>query len=396
MSKKTALFNYLFRILYQPYFIVSITVCIFLIVGAFFAGVLPGFFRAGQATGEAAGSLASGTKNLADAVESLTEAVNIPVEDAKHFVTGEKSENNSKYAHASDTFTIKETKINDFMKAFFDEKATIEVEFSDLEPAEIVVQEGFLTSKFPHSALIDSPKFKSEMRSSFNDVKNQRRAAVDNIFDNVVERIPGFAEVHFLQRTQAETFIHAINTELLTQKTLDLFIINSAKELDLAVLDAVEASINEKIKFLSINYDSKFIELMKKKLPTAREVCESVYAGLAKNHMVDGYKSEALSYYETLTKNYPVVSTISKGAVIYLAYKFNPILAWVAAGFIASKDIQLHSNINKLSNDLIEQFNDKRARFKLIVDSIVEDIMNQSLEKIEASTIVVRKKSFKP
>ena len=112
--------------------------------------------------------------------------------------------------------------------------------------------------------------------------------------------------------------------------------------------------------------------------------------------MVDGYKSEALSYYETLTKNYPVVSTISKGAVIYLAYKFNPILAWVAAGFIASKDIQLHSNINKLSNDLIEQFNDKRARFKLIVDSIVEDIMNQSLEKIEASTIVVRKKSFKP
>ena len=143
--------------------------------------------------------------------------------------------------------------------------------------------------------------------------------------------------------------------ELLPDETLEIFLVNTAQKIDDLFFDSVNTALNDAL--ISIDLGTDTVEELRKRLPTAREICNQIYIDLMnkKDPLTNKSKytdrvSDIRSVYDNWKLKHPNIDTISKVAfVAIIAYFFPPSLYVTAPALLI--DIVDTVRINRVKND---------------------------------------------
>ncbi len=149
-------------------------------------------------------------------------------------------------------------------------------------------------------------------RGSYLLIENRKKGA-DRLFEEVQRRVPAFVKANYQNRAYEAIIKDAMEKELLSQTMLDDFLFNSAAELDRLLFDAVNAELEKQLRYLQLEKPEMTYEALKKSLPDARTICDSIYAKLNNQNLTAEQLSAAGRYFEEVERNR---SSISKGAFV--------------------------------------------------------------------------------
>lgn len=390
----------------NPWIINTVAVCVCLAIVVATCAALPSLYRIIKGTGETLEEPINTTKRLAQAGSKMASDTVAPLEQGtkglSDFLTGEKNPPRPEYANATDPMKIREqnfaavsSETREIIASGGGAKITA---ISQNSPVSIFASEPLdlrLPDEVAHS--LRDPSIKRSLLKRGDEIKTTRRHAVDEIFDRVESKIPAFVVDHYEDRNKGETFINLMNRQLLTEDELDAFIANTAFEIDSAIGEIVSKHLEAK--FLSIDFNTDTGKELKKRLPKAREICESIYQDLERREMTSERKSELLQSYDNLVLKYPKLSQVSKVAFVVIIGKLFPPAAPYAVGTLVITwlhDIKVFEQRDQFEKELKNQFNDRRNRFNTLVEKSIDDLISIYSESLIKSTVEVRQPFFKP
>ncbi len=239
------------------------------------------------------------------------------------------------------------------------------------------------------------------LRETDKIIKN-RKAEVKCIFDEAKSRVPDFVEAHYEDRDSGPTMVKLMNEELLSDETLDDFLANTALEIDELFYDAVDKELENAL--LSIDLGTDTLTELKKRLPSARQICNQMYIDVM--NRVDSRSKEPLytkrandlrDKYDSLCQNYPTLTNIGKvGFVAILGFLCPPSLFITVPALLTDvvQQVRLNNVKNSFKRDLISQF-DKQCRIyqknleisiKDIAKCYVDLLINAKIKSLESNS----------
>ncbi len=213
----------------------------------------------------------------------------------------------------------------------------------------------------------------------------------------VDENIPSFVRDNYEERNNGETFINLMNRQLLSEEELEIFIANTAMDIDFAIAEEVSKHLNAK--FVKIDFNTDTGKELKKRLPTAREICESIYQELERKNLNSAYKSQLNEAYDRLVLKHPELTQISKVAfVVIVSYLFPPTAKYAVGALAISwlRDVKIYEQRTKFEKELKNQFNDRRTKFKKLVERQIDSLINVYADELAKTDVVIQAPSFKP
>ena len=225
-------------------------------------------------------------------------------------------------------------------------------------------------------------KFERNFYRKVNEVSNRSKHEIKKIFEEVQNKIPDFVENHYEERSYGARMVSLMEKELLKDETLEVFIVNTAKGIDDAFFDSVNEALNDAL--MSIDLGTDTAEELRKRLPTAREICNQIYIDLmnkkdplTKEPKYTERVNELGNVYDNWKLKHPVLDSIGKtGFVVIIAYLFPPSLYVTVPALLA--DVAHSAKINKIKNDfrmeLSNQFAKQGRIYEQILTKAIKDI----------------------
>jgi len=390
----------------NPWIINTVAACTcFLIVVATVAFV-PSLFRASSNAGktvEVATEIpvviaSDAVKILKDTSQTTSEGS----EGLKNLLTGEKEQPRPEYASATDPMTSYENSTEAFASETHSTitsggGAQVTAVLND-NPGSLFSSEP-LDLRLPEDSVrsLRDPSLKRNLQRRGAEIKSERRKATDEIFDRVDENIPSFVRDNYEERNNGETFINLMNRQLLSEEELEIFIANTAMDIDFAIAEEVSKHLNAK--FVKIDFNTDTGKELKKRLPTAREICESIYQELERKNLNSAYKSQLNEAYDRLVLKHPELTQISKVAfVVIVSYLFPPTAKYAVGALAISwlRDVKIYEQRTKFEKELKNQFNDRRTKFKKLVERQIDSLINVYADELAKTDVVIQAPSFKP
>lgn len=390
----------------HPWIINTVAVCVCLIIIVATCAAIPSLYRIIKGTGETLEKPIDIAKRVASATSEIASDVVAPIEQGvkgtSDLLTGAKNDPRPEYANATDPFKSREENLaavsSETREALASSGGVKVTAISQNSPGSLFASESLdlrLPDEVAHS--LRDPSIKRALLKRGDEIKTTRRAAVNEIFDRVESKIPAFVVDHYEDRNKGETFINLMNRQLLTEEELEGFIANTAFEIDSAIAEIVSRHLDAK--YLNIDFNTDTGRELKKRLPKAREICESIYQVLERKEMTSERKSELLRSYDSLVLKYPKLSQVSKTAfVVIIGALYPPSVPYVAGALVLSwlHDIKVYEQRSAFEKELGNQFNDRRNRFNKMVEKSIDDLITIYSDSLAKSRIEVRQPFFKP
>ena len=159
----------------------------------------------------------------------------------------------------------------------------------------------------------DFASLEKKVQNLTYDLIDNRKKKVNELFEGIFTRIPAFVEIHYDDRDKKEIFIEAMNKELFTQDELETFLYNTATELDAVLYNAVNEELDGLLKYMEASIPNMTFNELKKRMPDARTICESVYAKMNNQNLTAKQISEAGRSWESVELKH---GPVSKGAFV--------------------------------------------------------------------------------
>lgn len=246
-------------------------------------------------------------------------------------------------------------------------------------------------------------KFKRDfMRESDKIIKNRQKEA-KKIFNEAISRIPSFVDSHYDERNIGERFVNLMNSELLSDETLYDFLVNTALEIDSLFYDSVSKALDDTL--LSLDLGTDTLEELKKRLPTAREICNQIYLDLMNKKDKNGdpaytkRKSESREMYEDLSQKHPILKRVGEvGFVAIVGFFFPPslIISLPALAVDIRNDIKVSNVKSNFRNDLVNNFEKQSRNYQKGLETAIKDISKCYVDLvIKAKVKVIKGKENK-
>ena len=310
-------------------------------------------------------------KTINKLTDSVSNIASDTIDSIEKTITGERA--------ATDTIDFpKEKPVEEY-------KTTLATVSTSMEKAEVVYKEE--KKEVVERFFIDKNKqgsFERNFKRQVNNVINNRKKEVKEIFEEAKSRIPDFVENHYEERNSGPHFVDLMNKELLSDETLDDFLANTALEIDEIFYDSINEALDEAL--VSVDLGTDTLEEFKKRLPSAREICNQIYTDImnrtdprTNKPLYTKRKSELLEKYDNIITKYPTLSKIGKaGFVVILGYFFPPSLIITAPALFCDFAFNTFSGAidakNSFKSDMISQF-DKHCRlYQKNLEAAAKDI----------------------
>lgn len=217
----------------------------------------------------------------------------------------------------------------------------------------------------------------------------KRQLEVDKIFNRVYDEIPNFVNRNYNLRSNQQSMINLMSKQLLRQKELDMFLLNTALEIDAAIYDIVQNYLNEALISIELNTDT-YMEL-KKRLPNARKICESIYRDMEKELKNTQRKNEISKFYERMYAENPKTVTISEGGfVAIVGYLYPPSLPITALGllYLSYNKTVINNEMAEFKYELENQFRDRHDKYSELLNNSIRDLLLNYVDAITSGSII--------
>jgi len=310
---------------------------------------------------------------------------------SERFVTGERTPPRPAIANATDPIKIKEDNLPS-------EKQETQKQIDDRGGATVVVSEqqtpSIMNADNTHFTLQSQFQAKSALIRRDAEVKAGEISAlrakeVDAIFEGAVKNIPAFVDQFYEQRHQAELFRSLMNENLLKDEALELFLINTANEVDHAIFQVVNKHLDGLLQEIDLKTSTK--EELKKRLPTAREICDSVYAGLEKIGANSVRTSELGSMFERLSTRHHNKLQIGKVAfVAIIGYLWPPSIPYTVSALIVwfIHDVKVQERKEAYKEGLADQFKRAQRQYRELVSKSIKDLVDVYISALLKAPII--------
>lgn len=253
-----------------------------------------------------------------------------------------------------------------------------------MEQAQVIYKEE--KKEIVEAFFIDRNKqgiFERNFKRQVNEVISKRKKEAKEIFEDVKRRIPDFVENHYEERNSGAHFVDLMNKELLTDETLDDFLANTALEIDEIFYDSVNEALDEAL--VSIDLGTDTLEEFKKRMPSAREICNQIYTDImnrtdprTNEPLYTKRKNDLRDKYDSIVEKHPTLSTIGKvGFVAILGYFCPPSLIITVPALLANlvfMDYRVLNVKNSFKSDLISQFDKQSRNYQKSLEAAAKDI----------------------
>jgi hypothetical protein len=237
---------------------------------------------------------------------------------------------------------------------------------------------------------------KQEIMHGASNILQNRYHEINNIFNASIKKIPGFVNRYYSYRNNQKLFVNLMNNELLQDETLDLCLTNTAMEFDQMLEQRVEKFLKVRIQSLNLGTDTA-LEL-KRRVPTAKDICQSIYAGMEAEKLNCRYKSTLWHKYEELSLKYPVLTTVSKTAfAVIVGYIFPPSILITAPILVADFFItDQHREDRKIYTIRLKQlFADRRKTYQNRLKSGINEIAQEYFSRLKDARFLIEKDNIK-
>ena len=256
-------------------------------------------------------------------------------------------------------------------------------------------------------SLIEGGEYSKEFTANLTQlaakVLSNRHEEADAMFEDIKEGVPSFAQRHYDIRDKKDLIVECMQKELLTPKTLEDFYVATAIELDQILFEAVNKELDGYLKEIQLTNPNLTLDELKARMPTAKEICESIYDKVAEKNLTGKYKSEVNEYVSELARKNNMAS---KGPLLAVASVFVTGTAFVVggplAGFICAgvtgllahgARIAIHdeARIKAFTEEMQSAVIKTRDQFKETLGVAVKDILEQyaSMDFLKGAEIEV-------
>ena len=101
------------------------------------------------------------------------------------------------------------------------------------------------------------------------------------MFEGIINNVPSFVRRHLKDYSNEKLFVEAMERELITAKSLENFLLSAAKMIDKILIKAVDKELDNQLRSISYNNPNLTYNELKKRMPDARAICESIYSKIA-------------------------------------------------------------------------------------------------------------------